>query len=107
MGVVVVKKCFIPAVFGFLFTLVSTLAVAQAVLEEVVVTAQKREQSIQDVPISITAISGENLSANIVQDIFDLRATVPALEVRGIDPPSQGAAFRHPRPGVFSIQHGV
>ena len=93
MGVVVVKKYLIPALFGFLFTLISTLAGAQAVLEEVVVTAQKREQSIQDVPISITAISGENLSANIVQDIFDLRATVPALEIRGIDPPSQGAAF--------------
>ncbi len=66
---------------------------AQAVLEEVVVTAQKREQSIQDVPISITAISGESLQANIVQDVYDLRATVPALEVRGVDPPSQGAAF--------------
>ena len=73
--------------------LVSTLSGAQAVLEEVVVTAQKREQSIQDVPISITAISGENLQANIVQDVYDLRATVPALEVRGVDPPSQGAAF--------------
>ena len=46
--------------------LVSTVSGAQAVLEEVVVTAQKREQSIQDVPISITAISGENLQANIV-----------------------------------------
>ncbi|MYH69982.1 MAG: TonB-dependent receptor, partial [Gammaproteobacteria bacterium] len=73
--------------------LVSTVSGAQAVLEEVVVTAQKREQSIQDVPISITAISGENLQANIVQDVYDLRATVPALEVRGVDPPSQGAAF--------------
>ena len=70
-----------------------TISGAQAVLEEVVVTAQKREQSIQDVPISITAISGESLQANIVQDVYDLRATVPSLEVRGVDPPSQGAAF--------------
>ena len=93
MGVVVDKKYFLAAGFGFFFTLISTLAVAQAVLEEVVVTAQKREQSIQDVPISITAISGESLQANIVQDVYDLRATVPALEVRGVDPPSQGAAF--------------
>ena len=66
---------------------------AQAVLEEVVVTAQKREQSIRDVPISITAISGDTLQDNSVQDVYDLRATVPALEVRGVDPPSQGAAF--------------
>lgn len=87
------KKYLLPVIPGFLLMLVSTLSGAQAVLEEVVVTAQKREQSIQDVPISITAISGENLQANIVQDVYDLRATVPALEVRGVDPPSQGAAF--------------
>ena len=93
MGVVVDKKHLLATAFGFFFTLISTLAGAQAVLEEVVVTAQKREQSIQDVPISITAISGESLQANIVQDVYDLRATVPALEVRGVDPPSQGAAF--------------
>ena len=73
--------------------LVPTGLVTAAPLEEVIVTAQKREQSIQDVPISITAISGDDLQANIVQDVFDLRATVPALEVRGVDPPSQGAAF--------------
>jgi iron complex outermembrane recepter protein len=30
-------------------------------IEEVVVTAQKREQAIQDVPISMTAITGEML----------------------------------------------
>ena len=87
------KKYSLPVISGFLLMLVSTLSGAQAVLEEVVVTAQKREQSIQDVPISITAISGETLQANIVQDVYDLRATVPALEVRGVDPPSQGAAF--------------
>ena len=87
------KKHLLATAFGFFFALISSLAGAQAVLEEVVVTAQKREQSIQDVPISITAISGESLQANIVQDVYDLRATVPALEVRGVDPPSQGAAF--------------
>ncbi|TWO78697.1 hypothetical protein, partial [Denitratisoma oestradiolicum] len=32
-----------------------------AVLEEVVVTAQKRQERLQDVPISITAISGAQL----------------------------------------------
>ena len=87
------KKYLIPVIPGFLLMLVSTVCGAQAVLEEVVVTAQKREQSIQDVPISITAISGGSLQANSVQDVYDLRATVPALEVRGVDPPSQGAAF--------------
>ena len=93
MGVVVHKKYLVSVIPGLFLMLVSTFSGAQAVLEEVVVTAQKREQSIQDVPISITAISGDSLQNNIVQDVYDLRATVPALDVRGVDPPSQGAAF--------------
>ena len=39
-------------------------AMAQVVLEEVIVTAQKRAQSIQDVPISITAFDGKFLEEN-------------------------------------------
>ena len=34
---------------------------AQGILEEIVVTAQRREQSLQDVPISITAYTAEIL----------------------------------------------
>jgi iron complex outermembrane receptor protein len=44
------------------------------VIEEVIVTATKREQSAQDVPIAITAFSGENLEAkavNMVEQIGD------------------------------------
>ena len=37
-------------------------------LEEVVVTAQKREESIQDVPISIQAFSGAQLDAMGIED---------------------------------------
>jgi iron complex outermembrane recepter protein len=46
-------------------------------LEEVVVTAQKREQNLQDVPISIIAISGENLRAGGVSRLEDMSASVP------------------------------
>ena len=68
-------------------------AFSQAALEEIIVTAQKREQSLQDVPIAISALSGDALRSAVVNDIFDLRAAVPALEVRAVDPPSQGTAF--------------
>ena len=69
------------------------LAAQQPALEEIVVTAQKREQSLLDVPISVSVIGPETLDANLVTDIYDLQAAVPALQVQAVDPPSQGTAF--------------
>ncbi|MDZ4372152.1 MAG: TonB-dependent receptor [Phenylobacterium sp.] len=48
-------------------------------VEEVVVTAQKRAENVQDVPISVTAFSGETLKAAGVQDVRDLRRITPSL----------------------------
>ncbi|MBN50979.1 MAG: TonB-dependent receptor [Spongiibacteraceae bacterium] len=50
---------------------------AAAVLEEVVVTAQLREQSLQDVPVSVSAISGDKLMEAGLARIEDLQAYVP------------------------------
>lgn len=50
-----------------------------AVLEEIVVTAQKREQSLQDVPISIEVLGQEKLSINAVHDTADLSLASPSL----------------------------
>jgi iron complex outermembrane receptor protein len=54
----------------------------QAVLEEVIVTAQKREQSLQDVPISVTAISTAAIEANRVTNVTDLSGLVPNVAIR-------------------------
>ncbi len=51
-------------------------------LEEIIVTAQKREQSLQDVPIAVTAITGTSLSANRVTNVTDLSAIAPGVTVR-------------------------
>lgn len=45
-------------------------------LEEVVVTAQKREQSMQDVPISVAAVSGAELESRSINEISDLSKVV-------------------------------
>src|SRR5687767_11393587 len=47
------------------------------VLEAVVVTAQKRQESIQSVPISITALSSEQLEAMRVQGVEDYVYSIP------------------------------
>ncbi len=50
-----------------------------ATLEEVIVTAQLREQSLQDVPVSVNAVSGEKLLEAGLNKIQDLQAYVPNL----------------------------
>jgi iron complex outermembrane receptor protein len=48
-------------------------------LEEVTVTATKREEAIQDIPISIQAVTGDVLDDFVITDIQDLSASVPNL----------------------------
>lgn len=53
-----------------------------AKLEEITVTAQKREQNLQAVPIAVTAITGEQLKSNRIQNITDISAVTPNLTVQ-------------------------
>ncbi|MFT3755715.1 MAG: TonB-dependent receptor [Pseudoxanthomonas sp.] len=50
-----------------------------AELDSVMVTAQRRSERLQDVPISITAIGSEELALRNVNDLKSLTATVPGL----------------------------
>lgn len=54
---------------------------AHAQIEEIIVTAQKREQSVQDVPISMTAIGGEELLKSQVTELQDLALTLPNVHI--------------------------
>src|SRR5207253_2212644 len=48
---------------------------------EIVVTAQKREQQLVDVPISIAALGSEQLEANQISELRDFTGQVPNLFV--------------------------
>jgi iron complex outermembrane receptor protein len=52
-----------------------------AQLEEVIVTAQKRAESLQDVPISMTALSGEKINDAGMNSLADLSKYVPNLSI--------------------------
>ena len=56
------------------------------VLEEVVVTAQKREESIQEVGISITALSGNSLTALGLDNMQEISQQVPGLQLQTFTP---------------------
>ena len=62
-------------------TLAPQLHAQQLAIEEVVVTARKRDESMQDVPIAITAFSGDQLRDAGVTNIKTLGLQVPGLQI--------------------------
>ena len=56
-------------------------AFAQEKIEEVIVTAQKRKEKLQEVPISISAISGGQLEVRGIDGAKDLNALAPNVTV--------------------------
>lgn len=56
----------------------------QAMLEEVVVTARRKQESLQDVPTAITALDGEYIERMRLTAVEDLRSFVPGVNVSGL-----------------------
>lgn len=64
------------------------------VTDEIIVTIQKREQAIQDVPAAVTAVSGEFLTDNGLQEFDELSRFVPGFEVQNQSPNNPGFVIR-------------
>ncbi len=62
------------------FVAASQTMLASAQLEEVIVTAQKRVESLQDTPLSITAYSADMLENQRIQNLTDLSVQAPSLQ---------------------------
>lgn len=76
----ILRKTLTSAVASALLT---SPVLAQSVLEEVVVVAQKREQNLQDVPIAINAFTGRQMNALGVSESFDIAAFSPGVHISG------------------------
>ena len=71
-------------------TLASLLSgAAQAQIDEIVVTANKREQTLQEVPLSVSVTSGETIQQSSIVDLIDLQTVVPALRVNQLQSSAQ------------------
>jgi outer membrane receptor protein involved in Fe transport len=55
-------------------------------LQEVVVTAQKREERLFDVPMAVTAITSDQLQRQQIVSLADLQSQVPGLSLTSIEP---------------------
>ena len=62
------------------------------IIEEVVVTAQKRTQNLQEVSVAVTAVSGEELVDLGITDAFRLDVLAPGLQL--------GLSGNDPRPAL-------
>ena len=64
---------------GFAALLSAETLAQEVLIEEIIVTAQKREQNMQDVPVAVTAYSGELLQESGIKDIRELANIAPSL----------------------------
>ena len=58
----------------------ATMTLAQG-LEEVVVTANKRATSLQDVPLAVSVVDAQIVQRSEIRDLLDLQSVVPSLRV--------------------------
>ena len=76
------KKQVLPALISMcMLPLYANVAVGATVLEEVIVTARKRQESIQDVPVAVTAITPGQLERGSITSSLDLGKLVPNVEL--------------------------
>ena len=68
LSAALVSASLMPAAFG-------------AGLEEVIVTAQKREESLQETPISLQVFDNQQLETKGINNIADLQTNVPSLQI--------------------------
>lgn len=75
------KSIFLFSSYLALFLLTPNIQAQQGIqtaqVEEIVIYAQRRAQSIIDVPVQVTSLSGENLARNDVLTLADLGSHVP------------------------------
>src|SRR6185295_10840700 len=71
---------------AFLVAAAAAAQIASAQLEEVVVTAQKREQSMQDVGISVSAFSAQQLENLGIKNTTSITEQIPGLQLSAWSP---------------------
>ncbi|GAB3114199.1 TonB-dependent receptor [Aestuariicella hydrocarbonica] len=78
------KAALIPSLLACCYATESLAQSQRQAIEEVVVTAQKREESLQDTPIAVTALTGNMLERQFALDLKDISGSVPSLVVTSV-----------------------
>ena len=59
--------------------LATSNAVAQSITDTIVVTSQRTEQSLQDVPIAVSAFGGDELDDRQIESLQDIQFNIPSF----------------------------
>ena len=72
------------AAFGAL-----TIGAAPAMADEIIVTATKRPQTLQEIPIAVTVVDSDTIEKANIRDLIDIQTSVPSLRVTQLQNSSQ------------------
>lgn len=75
-------------------------------VEDIVVTARKQSEDIQDVPLSVSAVSGATLERRGLQNVKDLAQSVPSLSLIGSNT-ARASALQIRGIGSFGLNPGI
>lgn len=78
------RRCMNPCAIAIGLTIGMSSPAMSQMLEEVVVTAQKRSQSLQDVPIALSAFNATFLETTGVQNLGGLQQFTPGLDIESL-----------------------
>jgi iron complex outermembrane receptor protein len=115
------NKLFVRGSIAALLACTSTVAMAQAVVqpdqpeqpesfsggEDIVVTAQKREQRIEDVPLTVTAVTGARMAELGVNSLNEVAMYVPGLRIQEQSANNPGFVIRGITSDSGSAQQGA
>jgi len=54
-------------------------------VDDIIVTAQKRSENLQDVPVAVSAVTGKTLENKRILDLVDLSNATPGLQIKSDD----------------------
>ncbi len=75
------RRLVIATAVASVFAGAGMASAADAPIEEVIVTAQKRAERLQDVPIAISALSSSQIESRGIANVLDLKALAPNLQI--------------------------
>src|SRR6516165_4788463 len=88
------KVRFIAVATWFAYLYIAPLAYADGdQIEEIVVTATKRDEKLQEVPVTITAISGQQIENLGIERVADYLPLVPGFSIRDHGAPGYGTVI--------------